>query len=646
MAFFAAVPKRACTGREKRASATGSDCILNLHNIMKHLLIKLSALAIAGLILTNCGSVQKTSSNYKTSQNDMTSQNDKASQSYASQVYKTSKSYLTRNYEGVKVACAPEVLELNNGIIAADLTVDFPGKYFNPKTVVKITPVLVYEGGETAGAPKFFQGLKVNDNYTVVSEESSRHNHHVEFAYKPEMNPCELQIRVEVKCPSCDDFRLIHATTGAYLGKEDLATLAEGGQEARKLKKNISLTVARGLSVLQNELLSSYANYMSTMAHGYERQTSSTDRTDILYKINDSSVDRNADKAQNLLDFRTNVDLMSENDRASQKITVSGYASPDGPEGRNVTLSEARSKTAREVVAKLLKDSGLDVDASAYGEDWDGLYEAVAASDVKDKDMILQVLRMYKDKPSAVRESELRNLTEAFEELKSDVLPGLRRAKVVNTTTVLGYTDAELLDMARAGRYDELNLEELRYVGEIAPDNATKEGALAYAAKKYEDAAAYNNLGVLYAKTGRLEKAAVALKKSAELGGSATELNNNLALLNIGIGNVEGAKPFLNSANDQVKGLAAAAEGNYAAASRSLKGIDAAIAQVMEGNYAAAKRTIAGDSSAAADYLRAVIASKEGDKTTAAAQIRSAIQKDPKLAAKAKADANLVGIQW
>lgn len=577
---------------------------------MKHLL-KLSVLAIAALVLTNCNCFRK----------------------------------MARNYEDVKITCVPEVLELNNGVIAADLTVDFPAKYFNPKAVVKVTPVLVYEGGETAAAPKFFQGSKVNDNYTVVSADNNRYTHHVEFAYKPEMNTCELQLRVEVRCPCpCDEFRAVNANTGAYLSKDELATLAAGGPEAQSLQKKIGLTVARGLNTLQNDLLGRYANYMSPMAHGYERQTVTVNKTDILYKINDSRVARNAEKAQNLVDFRANIDQTAQNDRASQKITVDGYASPDGPEGRNVTLSEARSKTAKEVVVKLLKDSGLDVDASAYGEDWDGLYEEVAASNVKDKDMILQVLRMYKDKPSAVRESELRNLTGAFEELKSDVLPGLRRAKVINTTTTEGRTDEEMLDLARAGKYDELSLEELRFIGEIAPDNATKERALAYAAKKYNDAAAYNNLGIVYANNGQPEKAAEAFKKSAQLGGSATELNNNLALLNLGTGNVAGAKQYLNSANDQVKSLAAAAEGDYAAASRSLKGIDAAIAQVMEGNYAAAKRSIASDMSAAADYLRAVIAAKEGDKAAAAAQIRSAIKKDPKLITKAKADANLAGI--
>ena len=36
-----------------------------------------------------------------------------------------------------------------------------------------------------------------------------------------------------------------------------------------------------------------------------------------------------------------------------------------------------------------------DVDAAAYGEDWDGFKELVEKSDIKDKNLILQVLSLY-----------------------------------------------------------------------------------------------------------------------------------------------------------------------------------------------------------------------------------------------------------
>ena len=58
-------------------------------------------------------------------------------------------------------------------------------------------------------------------------------------------------------------------------------------------------------------------------------------------------------------------------------------------------------------------------------------------------------------------------------------------------------------------------------------------------------------------------------------------------------------------------------------------------------NIAKAKKAIAKDNSADADYLRAVIAVKEGDLKTAEAQLKSAVSKNPKLAQKAANDINL-----
>ena len=61
----------------------------------------------------------------------------------------------------------------------------------------------------------------------------------------------------------------------------------------------------------------------------------------------------------------------------------------------------------------------------------------------------------------------------------------------------------------------------------------------------------------------------------------------------------------------------------------------------MNNDLAGAKKSIAKDNSAEADYLRAVIAVKEGDLTAAEAQLKSAISKNPKLADKAAKDVNL-----
>ena len=78
---------------------------------------------------------------------------------------------------------------------------------------------------------------------------------------------------------------------------------------------------------------------------------------------------------------------------------------------------------------------------------------------------------------------------------------------------------------------------------------------------------------------------------------------------------------------------------------KNLEGYNAAIALVQSNDLAGAKKAIAKDNSADADYLRAVIAVKEGDLKTAEAQLKSAVSKNPALAQKAAKDINLKALK-
>ena len=93
--------------------------------------------------------------------------------------------------------------------------------------------------------------------------------------------------------------------------------------------------------------------------------------------------------------------------------------------------------------------------------------------------------------------------------------------------------------------------------------------------------------------------------------------------------------------DEAAKALAAAAEGNYAQAQSQLEGYNAAVAATMNADYTAAKQFIANDATAKADYLRAVIATKQGDMATATAELKSAIAKDASYAERCKKDVNL-----
>ena len=550
---------------------------------------------------------------------------------------------MAQNREDVKLTVTPEILTLNNGIVAADINVTFPQEYFNKKAVIKVTPVIVFEGGEVAGTTKYYQGSKVDENYAVVDKvNGGNFNQHVEFPYDPRMDQCELQLRAEIKCPSgkCKEFTLVNLNTGAIPTKEEAAVLA-GNDEAAKaaLAKEFGLTVAYGLNTLQKDL--KYGDLMEQMPNDYKKVTTVVDKTDLLYAINSSVVTKKNEKNANLDAFKANVDKNLDNDRATQNIAVKGYASPDGPVKFNDKLSKARSESGQKVVAKLLKDAGLEIDAAAYGEDWDGFKELVEKSDIQDKNLILQVLSLYNS--PAEREAEIKNMSSVFEELKKEILPELRRSQIVNSTDLQGLTDAEIMEAYRNG--GELTAEHYLYAAQVlAKTPAEQVEILTAASKKYNDARIWNNLGAAQTEAGDKEAALASFEKAAKLDPSK-ELNKNLLLANLANGNTAEAKKYAAAADAESKAAMAAAEGDYKAAAKGLTGYNEAIALIQSNDLAGAKKAIAKDNSAEADYLRAVIAAKEGDLKTAEAQLKSAVSKNPELAQKAEKDVNLKALK-
>ncbi len=594
---------------------------------------------------------------------------------------------MAKNRDDIKVSVTPELLTLKNGMVAADITVTFPVEYFNAKAVLKVTPVLVFEGGEVAGAPKYYQGSKVDDNYTVVdAANGGKVSQHVEFHYDHRMALSELQLRAEVKCPKggCKEFTLVNLNTGAVVTKEEQAVL-DGNDEAAKLAllKQMGMTVARGVNTLQNDLKlgggdihgieartetatgekseeasddaagygsvaeehnpnSHSVKMMSVMHNDFKRVTTEVEKTSLKYSINSSNVTKDNQSAADLDGFKGGIKENIGNDRATQNITVMGYASPDGPEKLNDRLSKARSESGKAVIARLLKGTELEVDAAAYGEDWDGFKELVEKSNIKDKNLILQVLSLYNS--PVEREREIKNMSSVYGELKSEILPELRRAQIVNTIDLQGNSDEEIMQLYRGG--DDITAEEYLYAAEHLSANPAEQLALlTKASEKYpNDARIWNNLSVAQMGAGNASAALASAEKASKLN-STPEITKNLVITNLANGRLSEAKKYAQASDAEAKGVVAAAEGDYIAAASALEGYNAAIIHAMNANYSAAKKEIAGDASADADYLRAVIAAKEGDMANAEAQLKSAVKKNPALAEKAARDINLIDVK-
>lgn len=526
---------------------------------------------------------------------------------------------MQKNLDAVQVSCNPEVLTLKGNNVTADITVTFPAKYFDQLAVMKLTPVLVYEGGEIVGTPKFVQGEDVEDNYTVIPYKAGgQYKQTVTFPYKKEAALSTLEVRIETKCAD-----------------ECSAKLAEFTPFA-------ALAVAQGISTTQN--LANDGTY-AIMPDNFSRVTTITKDADIHYIVNLYNVRKDQMQQQDVKDFEAFVKENSGKEKVTlDKIYSKGYASPEGPLNFNDKLSKNRSESGETAIEKELKELALQYDAAAYGEDWEGFQKMVEASNIQDKDLILNVLKMYSS--PVKRDEEIRSMSSVFDQLKKDILPALRRTQLSANADIEGMSDAELLAAAKSGDKN-LTVEEMLYAATLTNDNALKAKIYKMAADTYNDVRAWNNLAVAEAAEGNLNDAKAALKKAQALGASS-EITNNLAAVSIAEGDYAQAKQYLANLNTEAakanKGLVSLAEGEYANAASTLTGYNKAVAEVCNNNLSAAKQALQGCTGADVDYLKAVIAAKEGDVSSAVANLKAAIAVDPSLKAQAQNDVNFAKI--
>jgi Flp pilus assembly protein TadD/outer membrane protein OmpA-like peptidoglycan-associated protein len=516
----------------------------------------------------------------------------------------------------IEAASNPEVLVLTGNTVDADVTVTYPKKYFGKEIILKVTPVLMFEGGEIAGTAKYFQGEKVKENYTVVpNKEGGSYTFPVSLPYDERASVSTLELRIE----------------GRY-GEHKKA-------ELREFAPFGAIAVAQGVSTVQ-----ALAHpYMSYMPHGFQRITTITEEANIHYLVNSSKV-RNAQLSQEQIKL---FEEFVKANKGKENVTLGnihskGYASPEGPEKFNDKLSADRSKTGEKALQKQLKGTDVQYDAAAYGEDWEGFKKLVEASDMADKDLILQVLAMYDS--SAKRDQEIKNLSQVFTELKKTILPELRRTQFVASAEVVGYSDSELVALIRKGD-TSLKAEEMLYAATLV-EGKDKIAAYKLAAKQYgNDIRTHNNLGAALFDNGDVKGAKAAIEQAAKLG-TANCVTNNLAVIALAEGDYAAAKQYL-AATDchnapKNRALMAMYEKDYATAAKGLDGYNLAVVEVMNGNYTAAKKALNNEQCPYSDYLRAVIAMREGDSKGAMAYLKSSVAKNPALRDKAKKDIEFV----
>ena len=508
----------------------------------------------------------------------------------------------------VVVTCEPQILEVVGGKIDAEVTVVCPADYFHPKAILEVTPVIVYEGGESAMEPFMYQGEKVQDNYKVIAKDGATVKERVSFDYVPGMEQSHLELRGVVKFKN-------------------------------KTYETPVIKVADGANTTY--MLASKLAKVDYMPDAYKEIIEETEEAQIMYTINNSTVRNSELRKQEVKDWNAALEAIKSDERREITGTdIIAYASPDGPEDFNTTLAEKRANTADKAYEKITKKNPIDapVNVQNVSEDWEGFQELVSASNIEDKDLILRVLSMYSD--PAVREREIKNMSSVYKTLAKDILPQLRRARLIANIEFTNYSNEELIALIN-DNIDILDEEALLRAASITDELDGKATIYSQAIEKYNSERAQYNLAVVRYYQGDMKAAG---KELAKVGNQeCCFVKNFKGALALADGNCEEAAGLFKAANNQTSkenlAIIDIYSGDYAAALAKLEGTDnhnLKIVYILNDRLDDASKAITCECPYSA-YLKAIIAARKGDAEAVKANLAK-VENNEKLAARAAKD--------
>lgn len=508
--------------------------------------------------------------------------------------------------ENVKVSCTPEVLALVGDKIPAEITVTYPAKYFHPKATLEVTPVLVYEGGEQAAQTFTYQGEKVKDNYTVVAYGGGTVKESVSFKYAKGVEKSYLELR-----------------SVAYYNGKPIEIPA--------------IKVADGCNVTQ--MLATTGGEYEFKKDAYQDVIKESAEGQILYDYNSANVKNSQLRSSSVKELQAALEEIESDPRYTVTGTrVVAYASPEGGQEYNAKLSDKRAASAKKVWKKVTGGMEADnLEIKSMGQDWEGFQEAVQKSDISDKELILRVLSMYSD--PAVRESEIRNMSQVYTEINKNVFPELRRARFIADVDYQNFSEAELEELSRKA-IDVLDEEALLRVAAKSDDPARKAELYKVAVKKFGSDRANFNLAVLSLNEGKIDDAA---KYLGAVKDADADVVNAKGVCELRKGNYDAAaKLFKQSGTTEAKanlGTVSLLEGKYSEAASELAGTgshNTAVAYILAGQLDKASAAITCNCPRS-NYLRAIIAARKGNASDVAKYLEIA-KKNPELKARAEKD--------
>jgi outer membrane protein OmpA-like peptidoglycan-associated protein/Flp pilus assembly protein TadD len=522
----------------------------------------------------------------------------------------------------------PNPLEMHGDSVKISVVVNIPEKGLNKKVKADITPKL----GSTALGTWQVQGEKVTGNgQSIPFKPGGSATFDLSVPYNASFEATDLKI------------------TGKYF-------------KGTKEKGEIPELKIADATIITPLLVKKEFN-MILEDDKIVRTESKTVDAKINFDRSKSVVKANELKDTDILDLVTWIKNAQSNPKITiNSIEIKGYASPDGEETKNETLSADRAREARTAIISIMKKEKLTAytDTSKYttskfGEDYEGFKAQLALTSTiadADKNLFIRVLEMTKD--AKQREAEMINLGKSYQQLEKDVFPAIRRTSIIVNYTLAGLTDEEL-KAASVSNPQSLGVEELLFVaGKLTNDINEKARIYEVAATNFaNDYRAHNNLGAVKFMQNKLPEAKKSLEKANQIKDNPNS-KNNLAGIAILDGDRSTSRKLLNQAKNSKDPNATQynavildiLDGKYATAA-SLKdaSFNKALAATLSNKYDEAKKALSGNETAESYYLKAIIAQRSGEGTDAVVNnLKNAFAKDSSFKEKAARDREFIKI--
>ena len=517
------------------------------------------------------------------------------------------------------IKVTPSPLKVVGNTVSCKMTGTFPEKEFVKKGILKVTPVLKYGDQEVVGETVTYVGEKVKENgKTVNYRAGGTYSQNFSCEFKPGMERSELYLRFE-------------ASKGKTVYDVPDLKIADGVLTTQKLAQ-----------AADNKTVAS--------TDKFQRVIQEMQEADIKFLIQQANLRSSETGSEAVKALTAAIKEANDNEKKEiNKLEVSGYASPDGGEDLNEKLATQRQKAAQQFLQKQLKKQKVsaNIDSEITAEDWEGFKKMMENSNIQDKELVLRVLSMYTDPEE--REAQIKNLSAVYKNIADDILPQLRRSRLILTTDLIGKSDDEIQKLAKEDPA-QLSLEELLYAATLESDMNEQAKIYSKAIEQYpNDARAYNNLGLIYFKQGNIAEARRCYTKALAIEPVNPDINYNAGVAALADNDLKKAEEYLGKAAGTSADLGSAMgtlytmKGDYAAAKKAYGNTasnNAAVQQILDEDYAAARKTLAAvkEPNATTAYLQAIVGARTNDREAVYSSLRTAVQKDASLKQKAQND--------